>query len=73
MGRSIRIVKPADVRKVAQRCINSLMASEEIDTDKARAISTLLNTSLKAMQQGDLEARLEKIEELINEREGGFK
>ncbi len=63
----IRIVEPKDVRKVAQRVINQLMQDGEMDNAKARTISSLLNTSLKAMEQGELQEKLDKIEERLEQ------
>ena len=65
----IRIVEPKDVRKVAQRCINELMFDGDgMTVSKAKAISTLLNTSLRAMEQAELLEKMESIENMMEER-----
>jgi len=40
----------------------------EISADKLRAISTAMNTLLRALEQSDLERRLEEIENILNSR-----
>ena len=42
----------------------------EISAEKLRAISTAMNTLLRALEQSDLEKRLEQLEELVKQKKG---
>ena len=64
-----RITKPQDIRRLMQEQINIIRRSDRLDEDdKAKIISTLSNTALKAIQHGQLEERLDKIEKAMYEK-----
>ena len=64
----IQIQSAADVRRLLTRVLSQLDEGL-IDTDKARCFGYLADKCLKAIHAGELEERLEKLEELA-ENEG---
>ena len=63
--RKIRLNKIQDVRRLLSRIINQVMAGE-IEIGKANCIGQLSNIMLRAMEKGDLELRIEELENLLN-------
>jgi len=59
---NIRLKKPQDVRRLLARVMNELMQEESPTIERARVIATLSNSIIKAMEVGELDERLEKIE-----------
>jgi len=65
------IKRPTHVRQVLSEQINVLRQKEEVSEDdvkKARAIGYLSSVALTAIRDGELEERLEAIEEELKER-----
>ncbi|MED3648625.1 hypothetical protein P4475_17790 [Halalkalibacterium halodurans] len=65
--RDIRLTKPQDVRRMLARVINGLLQDGELTIEKARAIATLSNTILRAMEVGELAEKIEDMEETIKQ------
>jgi len=63
---NIRLNKPQDVRRLLARVINELM-QEPPTIDRARVISTLSNSIIKAMEAGELDERMKEIEKQLGE------
>ncbi|MBG9841232.1 hypothetical protein ABE30_27515 [Bacillus tropicus] len=69
--KNIRLNKPRDVLRELNRHINAVRNDEGMSVDqKARTIGYLSEKVIKAMQVGDIAERLERIEQIVNEREG---
>ncbi|PFR94854.1 hypothetical protein [Priestia megaterium] len=62
---NIRLKKPQDVRRLLARVINELLQEEPPSIDRARVIATLSNSIIKAIEVGELDERLEKIENAL--------
>ncbi|WP_310877584.1 hypothetical protein [Priestia megaterium] len=62
---NIRLKKPQDVRRLLARVINELMQVEPPTIERARILATLSNSIIKAMEAGELDARLEEIEKRL--------
>lgn len=73
--RDIRINKPTDIRRLMQQQINEIRKSKLGTENKAKLISTLSNTALKAMHQTQYMEELEKLKDYIEElkEEGDLK
>ena len=63
--RKIRLNQIQDVRRLLSRIINQVMAGE-IEIGKANCIGQLSNIMLRAMEKGELELRIEELENLLN-------
>jgi len=63
--RKIRLNKIQDVRRLLSRIINEVLGGE-IEIGKANCIGQLSNIMLRAMEKGDLELRIEELENLLN-------
>lgn len=61
VGRAVRLKTPRDVRRALARVFNRLLRGE-IEEAKAGKLAYLAGYLLKAMEQGELEQRLERIE-----------
>jgi hypothetical protein len=59
-----------DLRVVADLCRLVLreVYAGKVETAKAHAITALCNTAIRALDKGDLEARLEELEGLLSQR-----
>ena len=69
---AIRIKRAADVRRLVNRVINELNDTDEpMTNERARTMATLANTALKAIEQSDIQERVEKLERQL-EDQGGF-
>ncbi|MFJ9386987.1 hypothetical protein ACIROD_25160 [Peribacillus sp. NPDC101481] len=62
---NIRLKRPQDVRRLLARVINELMQEEPTSIDRARVIATLSNSIIKAMEVGELDERLQKVEKRL--------
>lgn len=62
---NIRLNRPQDVRRLLARVINELMQGEPPSIERARVIATLSNSIIKAMEVGELDERLKKIEKQL--------
>lgn len=62
---NIRLKKPQDVRRLLARVINELMQKEPTTIERARVIATLSNSIIKAMEVGEMDERMMKIEKLL--------
>lgn len=66
--RKIRINRPQDIRRLLAAMINEVKNSDDIPTEKkAQLIATLSNSTLRAIEQGDLLERMEKYEKELQQ------
>ena len=63
----VRINRPCDVKRLLTRCINQAL-TDELSTDKLRAISYAAQCLLKVFELDSLEKRLDRIEETLRNR-----
>lgn len=66
----LRLNSTSSVNRLLARTINSLI-DETISESNARAIGYLAGVLLKGLTQGDLEERLESLENAMEERKAG--
>lgn len=64
---TVRLKRPQDVRRLLSRVINEMITEDPISVERARVIATLSNSIIKAMELGELEERMRKIEEQLGE------
>ncbi|MDG0029088.1 hypothetical protein MMB68_05865 [Priestia sp. Y58] len=69
----LRLNKPQDVRRMLSRVINHLLTSGEMTNEKAKAINSLSNTTLKSMEMGELQEELEQLKQVVRRLEGSDK
>ena len=68
---NIRITKASDIRRLVNRIINELNDTDEpMTNERARTMATLANTALKAIEQSDIQERMEALEKKLEDREG---
>ncbi len=65
----VRLNKPQDVRRMLSRVINHLLTTGEMTNEKAKAINALSNTTLKSMEMGELQEKLEQLKEVVQKLE----
>jgi len=66
---NVRLNTPQGVNRLLQRVINGLL-NDEIEESKARAIGYLCNITLKGLEVGELEERLQDLESSIENKVG---
>lgn len=64
---TVRLKKPQDVRRLLSRVINEMITEHPISVERARVIATLSNSIIKAIELGELEERMRKIEKQLGE------
>ncbi|WP_209366704.1 hypothetical protein [Priestia megaterium] len=69
----LRLNKPQDVRRMLSRVINHLLTNGEMTNEKAKAINSLSNTTLKSMEMGELQEEMEQLKEVVQRLEGSNK
>lgn len=63
---SVKINTPADCKRLLQKVI-SLMLSDDLEVEKARAVGFLINCAMNVIEKSDLVERMEKMEEAMKE------
>ncbi len=59
--RGVRLRKPSDIRRLLNKCINQTL-TEEMETDRLRAISYCCQVILKIYEIDEIESRLTLLE-----------
>jgi len=66
--RKMRITRPGDIRRLLASMINEVKESDDIPIDKkAQLIATLSNSTLRAIEQGDIADRMDQYERQLDE------
>ena len=66
--RKMRITRPGDIRRLLASMINEVKESDDIPIDKkAQLIATLSNSTLRAIEQGDIADRMDEYERQLDE------
>ena len=66
--RKMRIARPGDIRRLLASMINEVKNSDDIPIDKkAQLIATLSNSTLRAIEQGDIADRMDQYERQLDE------
>jgi len=69
---SVEIETPGDVVQLLAGELASLLSRVEAGASRARAVGALCSVALRALEQGDLEERLSRLEEALGRESGRY-